>query len=255
MIGTSPGGRTAIRPRTSTLDRDTLMRLAGTEYDRFAALLSSLGPDDWSTDTECPGWDVRAMAAHCLGMAEMAASMREGMRQQKAAKQRGGEFIDALTAVQVDERADLTPQQVVDRYRAFGPRAARARRRTPGFLRRRRMPGQQEVGGQLETWTLGYLIDTILTRDPWMHRADITRATGRPLTITADHDAVLVADVVTEWAARHDKPCHLHLTGPAGGTWTFGSDGPTIELDAIDFCRALSGRGTATELLATAVPF
>ncbi len=255
MIETSLGGRAGIRPRTSTLDRDTLMQLAGTEYDRFATLLSSLGPDDWATDTECSGWDVRAMAAHCLGMAEMAASMRESMRQQKAAKQRGGAFIDALTAVQVDERADLTPQQVVDRFRTVGPRAARARRRTPGFIRRRPMPVQQEVGGQLESWTLGYLIDTVLTRDPWMHRVDITRATGRPLTTTADHDAVLVADVVAEWAARHDKPCHLHLTGPTGGTWTFGSDGPTIELDAIDFCRVLSGRGATTELLATAVPF
>jgi hypothetical protein len=31
--------------------------------------------------------------------------------------------------------------------------------------------------------------------------------------------------------------------------------GPTIELDAIEFCRTLSGRETGTDLLATEVPF
>jgi uncharacterized protein (TIGR03083 family) len=244
------------QPRTSTLDRDTLMRLASTEYDRFAAALSALSPEDWTRPTECPGWDVRAMASHVLGMAEMAASIREGRRQQKAALRRGGVFIDALTGLQVEERAGLTPQQVTERFKVVGPRAARARRRTPGLIRRRPMPVQQAVGGRPESWTLGYLIDTILTRDPWMHRIDIARATGRQPELTADHDGVLVADVVKEWASRHAEPCRVHLTGTAGGTWTFGTGGgPTYQLDAIDFCRALSGRDAGTGLLTVEVPF
>lgn len=242
-------------PRTSTLDRATLMRLATTEYERFSAMLLDLDTEDWLSPTECPAWDVRAMAGHVLGMAEMAASIREGSRQQKAARKRGGLFIDALTAVQVDERAALTPQQVTERFARVGPRAARARRRTPGLIRRRRMPDVQTVGDRLETWTLGYLIDTILTRDPWMHRVDIARATGKPLELTGDHDAVLVADVVTEWAARHGQPCQLHLAGAAGGRWSFGPGGPSLALDAIDFCRTLSGREPGTGLLSTQVPF
>ncbi|MDQ3628941.1 MAG: maleylpyruvate isomerase family mycothiol-dependent enzyme [Actinomycetota bacterium] len=229
--------------------------MATSEYDRFAALLRNLRADHWACPTECPGWDVRAMAGHMLGMAEMAASIREGSRQQKAAKKRGGVLIDALTALQVEERAALTPQQVTDRFQRVGPRAARARRWTPGLIRRRRMLDVQSVGDQLEVWTFGYLIDTILTRDPWMHRMDITRATGRPLELTAEHDAVLVADVVAEWAARHRRPCRLHLTGVAGGRWEFGTGGPTLDLDAVDFCRTLSGREPATGLLATQVPF
>lgn len=251
---TRPAGA-ATRPRTSTLDRATLMRLAATEYDRVATLLHGLNAEDWAQPTECPDWDVRAMASHVLGMVEMAASIRESSRQQKAAKKRGGMFIDALTALQVEERAGLTPQQVTDGVQRVGPRAARARRRIPGLIRRRRMPVPQEVGGQSETWTLGYLIDTILTRDPWMHRIDITRATGQPLHLTADHDGVLVADVVTEWSARHGQACKLHLSGAAGGSWTFGTGGPTLDLDAIDFCRTLSGREPATEPLSTQVPF
>jgi uncharacterized protein (TIGR03083 family) len=242
-------------PRTSTLDRAALMRLAATEYYRLGAVLAGLDTQDWTRPTECVGWDVRAMAGHALGMAEMAASIREGRRQQRAALRRGGVFIDALTALQVQERAELSPRELTERFQVVGPRAARARRRTPALIRRRKMPIQQAVGGRLETWTLGYLIDTILTRDPWMHRIDISRAVGRPLTLTADHDAVLVADVVTEWAARHQLPCRVELTGPAGGSWTFGDGGPSVILDSIEFCRTVSGRETATGLLATEVPF
>ena len=256
MTRTSETTDAGTWPRTSTLERATLMRLAATEYDRFAALLQGLNPKDWTRQTECPGWDVRAMASHALGMAEMAASIREGIRQQRAANKRGGVPIDALTALQVEERSHLTPQQLTDRFQAAGPRAARARRRTPGLVRNRAVPGQQLVGGHLETWTIGYLIDTILTRDPWMHRVDISRATAAPLNLTADHDGILVADVAHEWATRHGNACHLHLTGPAGGTWNFGVDGPVIEIDAIDFCRTLSGREPATDMLdTTQVPF
>lgn len=256
----APPTTTTTTPHTSGLDRTVLMRLAATEYDRGVALLTGLDPADWARPTDCAGWDVRAMAGHTLGMAEMAASVREGLRQQRAAAKRGGVMIDALTALQVQARAQLSTDQLLARFVAVGPRAAKARRRIPGLVRRRTMPGEQLVGGRLESWTIGFLTDTILTRDPWMHRIDICRATGRPPTLTADHDGVLVADVATEWAGRHGQACRLHLTGPAGGAWTFGTEGPELELDAIEFCRVLSGRAAAgslpdSNLLSTQVPF
>jgi uncharacterized protein (TIGR03083 family) len=243
------------QPRAAALPHGTAMRLAATEYQRFADILGALGPHDWAKPTECPGWDVRAVAAHALGMVEMAASVRESRRQLRLARARGGSFIDALTALQVDERAAMTPAQITERYAARARKAARARRRTPGFIRRRAMPIPQQVGDQEEDWTLGYLMDTVLTRDPWMHRADIARATGARLVLTPDHDGVIVADVVAEWAARHGQPYTLHLTGPAGGSWASGRGGPLIETGAVEFCRLLSGRGRASGLLATPVPF
>ncbi len=252
---TKPADRTTELPRTSTLDRATLLCLAPTEYQRFAEMLSALHADDWSRETECPAWDVRAMAGHVLGMAQMAASVREMIRQQMAAKKRGGVPIDALTGLQVEKNAHLSTEQLIDRFRAVGPRAARARRRIPGFIRGRSLSDPENVDGVPETWTIGFLFDTILTRDPWMHRIDISRATGRDLQLTADHDGVLVADVVQEWAARHSSPSALNLSGAAGGSWTFGDGGPTLELDAIDFCRTLSGRKPGTGLLSTQVPF
>lgn len=127
----------------------------------------------------------------------------------------------------------------------------KGRRRTPWFVRRSKMGATQVMNGVEEAWTLGFLIDVIMTRDPWMHRVDIARAVGAPMVLTADHDGVLVDDVVREWAARHGQPFTLRPTGPAGGRW--GSGGPVLEYDAVEFCRALSGRGHAA--LQTEVPF
>jgi uncharacterized protein (TIGR03083 family) len=231
------------------------MRLAATEYGRVADLLQSLTPEDWTKPTDCPAWDVRALAAHMLGMAEMAASIREQRRQVKAAERRGGVFIDELTALQVEERADLSPVAIATRFRTVGPKAARGRRRAPGFIRRRGVPQLNMVGGKLEAWTVGYLLDVILTRDPWMHRIDLVRATGADHVLTAEHDGVLVDDVVREWSSRHGQAFDLVLTGPAGGTWSAGQGGPHLELDAMEFCRIVSRRAPGYGLLDTEVPF
>jgi hypothetical protein len=115
------------------------------------------------------------------------------------------------------------------------------------------MPEAQLVGGHLERWTLGFLVDVILTRDPFMHRLDICAATGLDPGPTPEHEGRLVDDIAREWAQRHGQPCTLELTGPAGGTW--GTGGEVIRLDALEFCRIISGRGQATGLLTTAVPF
>lgn len=237
------------------------MRLAAREYALFVDQLQELSVDDWSRPTPCPAWDVHAMACHALGMAEMAASVPEMLRQMWAARRADGLFIDALTDLQVAKHAGRPPAEVVARFAAVSSRAAAGRRRMPAFVRKARLPDQplDERGEQTETWTLGYLVDVILTRDPWMHRSDIAVATGRQMTLTAAHDGVLVADVAAEWAARHGRPVTLSLTGPAGGTWTFNhsSDGEveSYRLDAVEFCRILSGRGGSGGLLATRVPF
>jgi uncharacterized protein (TIGR03083 family) len=241
--------------RRSQLDRRTAMRLAGVEYARFADAVEQLTPDEWTLPTDCPGWDVQTVAGHVLGMAEMAASVREGARQLRTAGKGGGVFLDALTALQVREHAGLGAAELPDKLRKIGPKATRGRRLAPGFIRRRRMPILQQVGSEPEWWTIGYLTDTILTRDPWMHRIDLARATGHPMKLTPEHDGVLVADIVTEWAARHRQPYTLHLTGPAGGTWMGPIGGPELALDAVDFCRTLSGREQGTGLLAVATPF
>jgi uncharacterized protein (TIGR03083 family) len=250
--------RSSGTSRVGALDHDLAARLAATEYDRVVELLDSLTPQQWSAPTDCPGWSVRDVAGHLLGMARMAASVRELVRQQMAAQRRakrdGCVLLDGLTAHQVDTTAHLGPSEVVDAFRRIAPRAVTGRQRPPGFVRARTLPGLQDVGDHQESWTIGYLLDVILTRDPFMHRIDITRATGVPMRDDPAHEGVLVADLVAEWAGRHGAPYDLVLTGPAGGHWSRGQAEP-IELDAFELCRVLSGRAPGTGLLAERVPF
>lgn len=241
-------------PRPPALDRTTATTLAATEYDRFAAQLRALEPADWTRDTDCPGWDVRAMAGHVLGMAEMVASLRSLVAQNAAATRAGG-GIDALTAVQVRRAAALTRSELLERFADVAPRAVRGRRRLSRLIGRLALPEEQVVGEAVERWRFGFLFDVVLTRDTWMHRMDVARATGREPVLTAEHDGALVDDVVAEWAQRHGRPYRLRLTGPAGGTWVAGEGGEERELDAVEFCRILSGRGAGAGLLAQQVPF
>jgi uncharacterized protein (TIGR03083 family) len=249
--------RPSTAPRRPALDRQTAARLAADEYRLFVEQLRELGPDDWRRPTACPAWDVHAMVCHVLGSAEMFGSTVEQMRQLRSARRRGGLFVDALTAVQVEKHVHRSPDELLERLPAAVERAARRRARLPGVMRRRTLAGQpvEPTGTQTEAWTIAYVVDTILTRDTWVHRSDIALATGRSMALTPDHDGVVVADVAAEWAQRHGQPCRLTLSGPAGGSWEWGEGGPALELDAVEFCRTVSGRAPGTGLLATPVPF
>ena len=197
------------------------------------------------------------MAGHSLAMMKDFSSFRKLVGRMsgatKAAKVAGGPFMDSLTAMQVADHADLSTSDVIAQVDEAGPRSARWRAKAPWLFRQ--MPMKEEVAGKPETWKMGYLLDVILTRDPWMHRVDIARATGRDLVLSAEHDGRIVADVVAEWARRHGQPFTLVLTGPAGGTYSSGDGGESITIDAVEFCRVLAGRASGAGLLTQEVPF
>jgi uncharacterized protein (TIGR03083 family) len=247
----------------SAIERPTATRLAETECQRVTDAVDALRPEDWTRPTDCTEWDVHQLVAHIAGQANLFSSPFELVRQSRGAKARqqpGKAPVDGLTALQVEERQHLGPEELRAELHRVGPRGAKGRRRIPGFLRRRRLPGEEVVNGAPERWSLGYVADVILTRDTWMHRLDLARATDQDPVLTADHDGVIVADIVAEWARRHGQPYRLQLTGPAGGSWSSGTNGEQIVMDAPDFCRIVSGRprtdgGQASGLLATQVPF
>jgi len=245
--------RTTAVSTIPALTRDEAMDLAAAEYARTIIALHALAPDDWTRPTECPLWDVREMASHTLAFAEAHTSIRELIHQLTTARKAGGDFLDAWTATQVRDRSTATPAEIVRRFEIAAPASVRARRRMSGFIRSRHITAQMRSGP--ERWTIAFLMDTVFTRDTWMHRGDIARATGRELVLTPDHDGRIVADAVAEWARRHGQPFRLVLEGPAGGAFEEGHGGVELQLDAVEFCRVLSGRGQGEGLLAQEVPF
>jgi uncharacterized protein (TIGR03083 family) len=249
---------------TSTTTTSTMRRLGHreamavgrTEYQRFIALLTSLSPTDWDQPTDCTGWDVRAMVAHNLANMHANASLRELAHQMrtstKRAKASGNLMVDELTALQVAERASLSTDELVSAVEATAPKALAGRTRVPAALRRAVKIG---VPAPHNTMTLGFLLDTIDNRDMWMHRIDICRATGREIVADPDHDGRIVAEIVFDWAALHGQPFDLVLTGPAGGSFRRGDGGEHLRIDAVQFCRIVSGRDAENVrgLLATPV--
>lgn len=245
------------------LGRTESAALAAAEYGRFEQMLRTLNADDWSTPTpDCPMWTVRQMAAHVLAGCDACISYREAFRQFRGARgvlkdpawhdpdgdHKMRAMNNAMNEFQIRARAHLSPSALVARFAETHPRAARARASKPRIFDLIRF--KAPVGG---TMSLGSLYRIVYTRDTWMHRADIARATGRPMELTPDHDGRIVADVVVEWATMHGSPFRLELTGPAGGTFTRGRDGDAMTLDAVEFCRITSGRARGERLLQTTV--
>ena len=219
------------------------MRRAATEQARLLALLRALDPADWGRPTDCAGWDVRAVAVHLMGNVIAAASPVEQVRQLRDADRLRSsrpdlDRLDALNEAVQRRFAALPPEHVMARIGRSGPRSLTVRRLLLPPLRSVPVP----FGPPLGTVAASYLLGTILTRDAWMHRIDLARATGARLVLDA-HDALIVRDIAQEWGRRHGAAVELELTGPAGGRFALGTGpGARLTLDAVQFCRITAGR-------------
>ena len=232
------------------------MRIAAAENAKFAALLRSLEPDDWAKPTDCALWDVRALVAHVVGSAASQASPREFVRQVRRGRplmvELGSPFWwDGMNQLQVRERAGVSTEQLVAEWDANAAKALRARTRLPRPIAKLRLLNlPAPVGRQ----AVSYLFDVGFTRDIWMHRMDLTKATGLAPDLDPDHDGRILADIVAEWAGTHGEPFTLTLAGPAGGNFRSGSGGEHVEMDAVEFCRILAERGEGTGILRHPLP-
>jgi uncharacterized protein (TIGR03083 family) len=241
---------------------DEAMQITAEENRRFLVLLQQLSSADWQKATDCTRWTVRDVAVHVIASAEAQSSPLEFLRQvwqgRKLTAQIGGRhWVDGVNEAQLQNRRALTAADIPSRWGSASSAALRARQRMPAAVRDLRLLPLGEMDGVDIGWQpLGYLFDIGFTRDVWMHRIDICRATGRDLSPTRDHDGRLVEDIVAEWATRHTEPFTLKLTGPAGGMFTragsLGSD--YLEIDAIEGCRLLAGRGTPRGVLRHPLP-
>jgi uncharacterized protein (TIGR03083 family) len=227
------------------LTADQGAEVAAAELAASIMLLENLTAEDWTQGTDCAGWTVHDLTAHMVGQYQVLASFWQYLRRHRRAHRRYPTLsrLDADNRQQIDDLGGQSGDELVAMLAAVGPKAIRARRRVPKLVRRLHV-GRMYPEESLCDDRLSYMLDVLGLRDPWMHRVDLARATGRPLTLGAN-DQLIVAQVIADLGRTwEERPVLLELTGPAGGRWTLGSGTPvaTVRADAVDYMRTLSGR-------------
>lgn len=248
-----------VEMRDDTLDaaqipalaHDEAGAMAREELNRFLALVESLSGDDWQQATDCTEWTVRDILAHQAGSYAGSASWSEFKRHMSAKPGPDQMQVDAINACQLADRAGHSPADLISELRRVGPKGINTRQRLPWLLRKLPIP----FGPPLGTVPIEYLTDLIFTRDTWMHRIDICRATDRPFLQTPEHDGRMVALVLRDLAQKLQK--HLRgqsvifdLTGPAGGRFRIGAlaePSAILKMDVLEFNRLASDRISAQE--------
>lgn len=234
---------------------DEAHRLMTEAFARLLALLESLHADDWSKPTACTEWDVHDMVAHQAGGYLSGVSLGEMMRQYTKLPKSGQLPEDAINAFQVGERKSKTPTDLIEELKQVGKPAID--NWAYGFNTIKWIAIPHPVGGFM---SIRHLMWVTHSRDTWMHRLDICRATDRPFEQTHPHDGRIVELVVRDTAQKLNKKLNgrsiiLTLTGIAGGRWQVGKGEPVaeMEMDTLDFNIFVSGRFSYEEGLQRAI--
>lgn len=238
---------TAAIPR---IRRDSDAELmARAVYEDLLRLLVTLDTNDWDAVTDCAPWTVADVVRHMVGAAKGHASLREEMRQFRYAAGHAhlfdGNRLDAMNDLHVRDHSHLDGPALISELDRVWSDAVAGRMSRPGVIRVLRVPNDSTgstPSGSGKRIRLGHLFDTILTRDVWLHRVDIARATGHVMTF-GTHDRRIISDVIAEWAERlDDRGFDLTITGPFEARFVSGDGAETLELDGVELCRILSGR-------------
>ena len=235
--------------RIAAVTADEAYQLLNTALDRFLALVAILEPDDWDKPTLCTEWSVRDILAHQAGGYTSGTGYVEMIRQGSRIPRRDQLIEDAINEFQLRERADKSPAELIAELHKVGLIAAQ--KWAYEFRLAKLISIPHPIAGKL---SFRYLMQVTHSRDTWMHRLDICRATGRDFEQTREHDGriaeLVVLDVANLLAKKSDRPALVfELTGIAGGIWKIGRGEPaaTIRMDMLAFNIFASGRYTYEE--------
>ncbi len=155
-------------------------RLAGyvevwkSAVDDFVALLEQVPEEDWSTPTDLPGWDVKALAAHTAHLEGRLAGNPEESAEVGEPEHVTG-LMGLYTEIGVVNRRDRSGAEIVAEIREVTDRRYQqltANPPTDGSAK-----PEVIFGGVPWNW------ETLLRNRPldvWMHEQDARRALGRP---------------------------------------------------------------------------
>ena len=202
--------------------------------DDFTHLLEELGPDDWDRQTDLPGWDVRAIAAHAAHLeAVLAGAPDETVDVGERAHVRG--VIGAYTEQGVVARADASPDDLINELRESATKRKTALLDHP--------PADAAAKPDNVFGALGWSWATLLRNRPvdlWMHEQDVRRAVGRPGNLdspAAVHTSTYLAESLPVVVARRvgapaGTTVVLEVAGQAPTAVEVGDDGRGRLLDA-----------------------
>ena len=244
-------------PLSTIMDADGIAPVNGeeaynlleTELSRFLALAATLDGDDWDRPTACAEWSVRDILNHQAGGYASGCSYKEIFRQTLRIPKPGQLIEDAINDFQLKERAGKAPAALIEELKQVGPVAAKKWAHEFRFGKLFSIP--HPIAGKL---SIRYFMWVTHSRDTWMHRLDICRATGREFEQTQAHDGRIAALVMLDVARLPAKKLNwptliFDLAGIAGGSWKIGTGKPaaTIGMDVLDFNIFASGRYSFAE--------
>jgi uncharacterized protein (TIGR03083 family) len=206
---------------TTTLSRPFVTNGLLREYAELAALVTSLGDEEWAAPSRCAGFDVRDVAGHVIGLAEDVAAGRPGSRtaEEEAASVRDDSPVDAAARLRG----------------ALGTIEAIAAGATDDMWN-----GPSGVPGL----TLGEGVLT-LWYDTYVHADDIRHALGRP-PARGDGLHASVAYLASELTKRGWRPATLAFEGMP--RYDVSGGGAAITGDAHRFVLVATGRADAATM-------
>lgn len=224
----------------------------------FTELVEALDDELWSTPTDLPGWDVKAVASHVAHIEGLTAGApAEHAVVGEAAHVRN--LMGHFTEIGVLNRREASPGEIVAEIRRHTASRRAALLANP--------PTDPSLPAPVAFAPLGWDTGTLLRNRPldlWMHEQDVRRAVGRPGGLhspAADHSTAYLleglgyvlakrvgAPVGTSLVAYIDgSPPAAYVVGPDGRGRAAAQmpAGPTITLrmSRETFIRLAGGRG------------
>jgi uncharacterized protein (TIGR03083 family) len=158
---------------------------------------------------------------------------------------------DGINDLQLAERSGKLPKELTAELSRVGPVAVKKWAYQFRFAKLFGLP--HPVPGWL---SMRHLMWVIHSRDTWMHRLDICRATNRKFEQTVGHDTRIAELVMLDVARSPSRQGHsaviIDLSGVSGGVWKIGSGeaSSTVKMDVLDFNIYASGRTSYEQALA-----
>jgi uncharacterized protein (TIGR03083 family) len=175
-------------------DREVLSALVALWWgavDSFTRVLEHVADDQWSTPTDLPGWDVRAVAAHTAHLeALLAGRPHEDVEIGHAPHARG--TMGRFTEQGVLARREETPDDLITEIRESTTARHTQLLADPPTDASAPAPGPFGAIG----WTTGLLLRN-RPLDVWMHEQDVRRALAMPGNLDSAA-AVHTADYLME---------------------------------------------------------